>query len=175
MIVDKYGNLWFGTHKGISKYDGVKWTSFTTKDGLIDNRVRAILEDSIGNLWVGTENGVSCYYDEQRWQSFTMADGLAGSWVSCLMEDQDGHIWCGTGHLSEQGGVSRLTTTALLARDYLSDDPTLLYPIIYRIFQDAKDPAFSLKELREFYKQEHNELRLKSRGQDSLHQGLAGL
>jgi hypothetical protein len=46
--------MWFGTEGGVSRYDGTNWKSFTREDGLVDDLVRAILEDREGNLWFGT-------------------------------------------------------------------------------------------------------------------------
>ena len=43
-------------------YDGKSFTCFTTKDGLINQGIWAILEDKTGNLWVGTrETGLYLY------------------------------------------------------------------------------------------------------------------
>jgi ligand-binding sensor domain-containing protein len=35
------------------------FTTFTSKDGLPDNAVEAILEDDQGSLWLATHNGLS--------------------------------------------------------------------------------------------------------------------
>ncbi len=42
---------------GVSMYDGETFTHFTQKEGLCDNSVHSILEDSHGNLWFGTDGG----------------------------------------------------------------------------------------------------------------------
>jgi hypothetical protein len=61
--VDKRGHIWFGTWgQGISRFDGLKFTNFSTVTGLASNLVSSILEDRNGNIWIGTDgNGVSCY------------------------------------------------------------------------------------------------------------------
>ncbi len=70
---DQAGNLWFGTGyecsyegqcdgRGVSKFDGVTWTTYTTMDGLADNSIGAITSDADGNLWFGTIGGVSELY-----------------------------------------------------------------------------------------------------------------
>lgn len=59
---DRAGQLWFGTTEGgVSRYDGVRFTTFTAEDGLAGNSVGSILEDQDGQLWFGTEGGVSQY------------------------------------------------------------------------------------------------------------------
>jgi len=35
--------------------------TYTTADGLVDNRVNGIAIDAQGNVWFGTEGGVSRY------------------------------------------------------------------------------------------------------------------
>ena len=32
--VDNQGNIWFGTNGGVSKFDGSKWTTYTSANGL---------------------------------------------------------------------------------------------------------------------------------------------
>ena len=41
-------------NEGVSMYDGETFTHFTQKEGLSNNAVHSILEDSHGNLWFGT-------------------------------------------------------------------------------------------------------------------------
>ena len=63
IILDNKGNLWFGTTGGVSRYDGTIWQTFTTKDGLANNDVRAVTQDSKGNLWFGTYGGGISRYE----------------------------------------------------------------------------------------------------------------
>lgn len=51
--------LWFGTPRGVSKFDGVLWANYTSDDGLADNNVRDIAVDPDGSLWFATANGIS--------------------------------------------------------------------------------------------------------------------
>ena len=109
MLEDQEGNLWFGTGwyhikgKGVSRYDGTTFTTFTIQDGLPDNQVCALLEDRDGRLWFGTHLGGVCYYDGQQFVVFTTQDGLPDNKVFALLEDRQGHLWVGT----YGGGVSR--------------------------------------------------------------------
>jgi ligand-binding sensor domain-containing protein len=66
---DSKGRLWFGTYEGgwsVLDHGGTpfdkgddRWTTFTTADGLVDNGVGVIVEDSRGWFWFGTGDGVS--------------------------------------------------------------------------------------------------------------------
>lgn len=55
---DSQGNIWFGDRDaGIWKYDGVKMTNYTKKDGLTNDNALSIFEDDKGELWFGMEDG----------------------------------------------------------------------------------------------------------------------
>ncbi len=81
IIADKNGILWFGCggeNGGLCRYDprlpiakGKSFTCFTTKDGLINNKVWTILEDSAGYIWVGTRNNGLSRFDGERFITFS--------------------------------------------------------------------------------------------------------
>jgi len=107
---DKAGNLWFGTEKGVCRYDGTSFTNVTIKEGLWNFAVNYILEDRSGNFWFGT-NGYGVYrYDPSAEMAsmkylthFTTKNGLGSDAVQCILEDRAGNIWFG----ERAGGVSR--------------------------------------------------------------------
>jgi len=51
------GTLWFGTNRGVSRFDGKTWTTF--RRGLPAPHVYAITVGEEGNIWVGTRGGVT--------------------------------------------------------------------------------------------------------------------
>ncbi len=61
IIEDKVGNVWFGTSSGLVKYDGEKYTAFSTEVGLQDEEIWGLAVDSNGLIWVGSVGGVSHY------------------------------------------------------------------------------------------------------------------
>jgi ligand-binding sensor domain-containing protein len=99
MLIAPNGLKWFGTDLGVSRHIGSntleKWTTFTTKEGLINNFVQAIAIDNKGNTWFGTKGGVSVY-DGSAFASFTAKDGLASENVLCIIVDKKGIVWLGT-------------------------------------------------------------------------------
>ena len=101
-------NVWFGTNKGASVFDGVNWTTYGTADGLVNKRVDAIAVDSEGNKWFGTQGGVS-KFDGASWTTYhTSNSGLAFDRVSAVAVDQGGNIWFGTRFTDGSGyGVSK--------------------------------------------------------------------
>jgi ligand-binding sensor domain-containing protein len=103
-VIDKTGNLWFGTSGGgVSKYDGKNFTNYTTTQGLANNNVFSICEDIKGNLWFGTLAGGVSRYDGKNFTNYTTTQGLANNGVWAIIEDKAGNLWFGT----DGGGVSK--------------------------------------------------------------------
>jgi hypothetical protein len=108
---DNQGNLWFGSNVGVTRYDGADWRTFTEEDGLADNYVVAITEDSEGNMRFGTWNdGTSCY-DGKEWRTFNPEDGLETSAVHCMLTDSRGNLWFGSYCIDGYYGISRYDGT----------------------------------------------------------------
>lgn len=57
---DKQGYLWVGTLGGLGRFNGSNFVNFSTKDGLLNNRITHLyVQDE--QLWIGHEGGVSLY------------------------------------------------------------------------------------------------------------------
>lgn len=90
------GVIWAGTWGGgVSRYDGKKWTSFTSKDGLAGNIVYSMVQDAKGVFWFGTNKGIS-RYDGKTWKTIGPQDGLFDQNVYALAMTPNGDIWAGT-------------------------------------------------------------------------------
>ena len=95
VLVDSGDAVWFGTWgAGVSHFDGEKWKSYSSSDGLAGNIVYSMLQDQSGNYWFGTNRGIS-RFDGKNWQTLGTADGLPGENIYALIEDQNGDIWAG--------------------------------------------------------------------------------
>lgn len=96
-------SVWAGTWGGgVSRFDGKKWTNYTTREGLAGNIVFSIAQDAKGVLWFGTNNGVT-RYDGKTWRSFGRNEGLLESNVYALAVAPNGDVWAGT-----RKGVARI-------------------------------------------------------------------
>ena len=76
-----------------AQIDVVRWRNFSTDDGLPDNSVRSIFQDSDGLLWLCTREGI-CMYDGLHFKqledpSCVLLDGLAMS----MAEDPQHRLW----------------------------------------------------------------------------------
>jgi signal transduction histidine kinase/CheY-like chemotaxis protein len=120
VYVDHTGVLWLGTKAGLTRKDGNKFTTLTTKDGLSHNEVTAIGEDQGGNLWVGTRGGGANRYAKGKFEVFDTRRGLSNDAVAAFYEDKEGVLWVAT-----SGGLNRLKgkkLTSYTSKDGLLDD-----------------------------------------------------
>jgi|WetSurMetagenome_2_1015567.scaffolds.fasta_scaffold08235_2 ligand-binding sensor domain-containing protein/serine phosphatase RsbU (regulator of sigma subunit) len=76
--------------------------NYGVKQGLSEQKVYTLLQDSKDYIWLGTANGVS-RFDGKKFENFTSRDNLSTGGVKCITEDSLGYIWFG--HLN--GGISR--------------------------------------------------------------------
>jgi ligand-binding sensor domain-containing protein len=100
IYVDNMDRTWIGTDFGTSVLDG-SWLTYTTDDGLGNNKVQCINQDGSGNMWFGTITGLS-KFDGLEWTTFGTGDGLPFGGVNSITINEDGNLWLGTG----LGGVA---------------------------------------------------------------------
>ena len=87
------GAIFFGTRgKGLIEFDGRNFKSYTRENGLSDNSVSFIREDSFGNLWVVSGWGVM-KIARKGFVSYNTADGLFSDRVTDIFTDRDGWIY----------------------------------------------------------------------------------
>ncbi len=67
------GSLWIGTWFGLTRFDGIRFTTFTKANTpeLRDDAIKFLVEDNSGTLWIGTRDGVVSYHDK-FFQALTM-------------------------------------------------------------------------------------------------------
>lgn len=60
------GYIWIATYGGLARFDGVKFTIFTTNNfpGLSNNRLIGLAVDSSSSLWILSEDGDLISYSE---------------------------------------------------------------------------------------------------------------
>ena len=111
IVRDSRGFLWFCTEEGLSKFDGYKFTNYTTEQGLPDNWVDDLLETRGGEYWVATERGL-CKFNPKgapipqtqianrpgvapMFTVWRPSDDHKYSMIRSLFEDRAGRLWVG--------------------------------------------------------------------------------
>ncbi len=105
ILQDKKGFIWFGTRRGLLRYDGYACRAFDEMMGNTDDflakEIHALMEDSKGNLWVGTYSGDVCIREASTGQFKTLNNTtthkiLINKRIQSFFEDKTGRIWIGT-------------------------------------------------------------------------------
>lgn len=103
IIQDRYGFIWFGTERGLNRYDGFTFRSYyiQKKENKFpfSSLVSTLFEAKNGDIWIGSENGIYIF-DQKREiiSKFTIkaVDIEISSLVNKITEDSSGNIWIST-------------------------------------------------------------------------------
>lgn len=90
---DRDGFIWFGTDRGVSRYDGQSFKTYTTNEGFKSNFIYAICQDNSGALWFGTYDGGVTKFDGTTFRTFTTNDGLPSNQVGAITKDAFGRMY----------------------------------------------------------------------------------
>jgi len=103
---DNNGTIWFSTlDEGVYYFAGEnrkRLYNINTDDGLLDNYVYSIAQDTAGNYYFATDKGISVYNKTEKKfiDEITMTDGLPDNLVKQVFI-QKNRLWIGM----EEGGV----------------------------------------------------------------------
>lgn len=100
---DKSGNIWAGTQYGISQITGMegdklKVTVYTTKEGLPNDYIHALIPDSRNNIWASTNKGiVRLSIKDKSLAVFDKRDGVQSNMFSenASCKDASGQFYFG--------------------------------------------------------------------------------
>ncbi|MFQ5605786.1 MAG: response regulator [bacterium] len=113
LLVDLKGQVWISGDKGLSRWDGQGWRTFTTADGLADNAPYYLCLDRKGVIWFGYHSSKGFTgFDGERFYSYSSKDGLFNDAVYSLGADKANHLWLGTAH-----GVDRFDGKSFINYD----------------------------------------------------------
>ena len=95
LLRDRSGGLWIGTDtRGlVHAYEG-KTSTFTHKDGLSSDQVKALFQDREGTVWVGTAAGLDQFH-ELAVTSLSVDEGLSSAAAHSVLAARDGSLWIG--------------------------------------------------------------------------------
>ncbi len=95
-LVDSKGNVWFGTaENGIYKYDGTQLSRFSTKTGLVSNKINRLAEDQLGNVWSTIDYG-NVRITDSTVVAFNALDGLANLMAGISPDPVNNVLWFGS-------------------------------------------------------------------------------
>lgn len=97
IVQDPQRRLWIGTNgAGVAEYTPQGLRYHMNTNGLTENFVNAMTEDSHGDVWVGTSNGPWRIRDGELETDPTSGSELAHSNISAIHEDARRGLWFGT-------------------------------------------------------------------------------
>tara|TARA_B100000073_G_scaffold151731_1_gene125174 strand:- start:16 stop:4962 length:4947 start_codon:yes stop_codon:yes gene_type:complete len=127
---DINGNILIGGMGGFSFYDGKKFKTFKSQDGIPFGYVTSILVEG-SNIWLGSLDGL-VLYNGKKFRVYNRDDGIIHQWVNCIKKGPRGNIWIGT-----QNGISIFDGAKFKNINYLQGLPNNDVNEIY--FDDSGD------------------------------------
>jgi ligand-binding sensor domain-containing protein len=93
---DRHGTVWTASNLGLQRYrDDRLVATLTAQDGLPNEFMTLVFEDSKGRLWFGGMGGLSLWTGG-AFTNYTTKEGLVGNYVRTVYEDAEGTLWIGT-------------------------------------------------------------------------------
>ncbi|MDM8564671.1 two-component regulator propeller domain-containing protein [Candidatus Halobeggiatoa sp. HSG11] len=125
----------------VTRAENIKFEHLTVEDGLSNNIVFSVLQDSQGFIWIGTKNGLS-KYDGNKFIVYTHdpdnSNSLSGNYVRYLFEDHNGILWIAL----RPGGLNRfdpVTETFTRYQHDINNSNTLSNNSVWSIYEDSND------------------------------------
>ncbi len=111
LTIDSKNNLWIGSEfGGLAKFDirSEKVTKlFSKKNGLTDENIFFVHEDSDFNIWIATFNGLNRIDNQTgKIKNYTTADGLSSNMIYSILEDGNKNLW-----MTSSNGLIRFSLT----------------------------------------------------------------
>src|SRR5262249_17392094 len=94
IVQSRQGYLWLGTYHGLLRFDGVRFTPFSSGNTPLDNGlITALREDSQGTLWIGHETGQATCFRNDRFEPVVLSNSWPGGVVEAIVTDQQDDVW----------------------------------------------------------------------------------
>lgn len=107
------------TYSFVTSAQDIDFAHIKMQDGIPDNTVRDIFQDSRGYMWFATFNGL-CRYDGKNFHTYHSVPGdttsLSNNRIEYIKEDKDGYIW----GITLDGNVHRIDPFTHVVLDLFS-------------------------------------------------------
>jgi diguanylate cyclase (GGDEF)-like protein len=103
--VDRRGNLWVPTDRGVAMHDDAGWSIIGAAEGLPIEWARDVLEDREGSVWIASL-GVHRMLGRGELTTYDRRSGLPNAVIWCFLWDRAGRLLVGT-----DLGLARSTAT----------------------------------------------------------------
>jgi len=140
---DKTGYLWFGTLRGLDRYDGYNFKIYKNEPGNLNTianaSVNTLYEDKEGNFWVGTSSGLDKFDRvKETFTHFTPhTPGPGTEWsndISSILEDRNKILWVGT--YDGLNKFNRNTGKFICIRNDSTNNKSIIHNSINAILED---------------------------------------
>ena len=128
---DNSGFIWYGTNRGLFKFDGINQERFSVADSLPEDQVTAIAQDSLGRIWTGHKNGRLAFLENGTIRNFDPPEGSSPNEISDILFDRHGNLWFST--LND--GLYYFTQDRLFRLDEAEGMPDIF---VYDIAEDQR-------------------------------------
>lgn len=114
----------------------LKFNFIRVEDGLPNNIINSIVQDSLGFIWIGTNDGL-CRYDGENYKIFRQSlndkNSVSNNFIQSLFVDSKGDLWI----MTDQG-LNKYDIKKELFKTYLTDNSNLSHNSVTAIQEKKK-------------------------------------
>jgi len=92
VLQENQGYLWIATESGVTKFDGVTFTNYTSQEGLAEGGIKSLFKDSNGTIWMGHKDGGISIAKKDKISKHPLSAFIKGD-VLGFIEDSDNQLW----------------------------------------------------------------------------------